>query len=274
MGIADILDKKWVVPTAVGVSAAAGGFVAGYIYGKKKGVDEFMNDVQDFVDVDTADDIGPNYQQDIFRDYDPSGVYANLEDVDFDAQLKLEQAIRDVNLEERLAELKVLRPEDDEVVVDYSSVNPAVGDILEKVGELPVTPVIHNIFEGTTEWDFEEELKRRAFNMPYILHVDEFIQNESEFQQETLTYYAGDDVLADQLETPIYNYSELMGALRFGHGSNDPNVVYIRNEKIKMEWEIIRHTGMFAIEVRGLEIEQSYEEQDNKTEPRKMRQEG
>lgn len=272
MGIADILDKKWVVPTAVGVTAAAGGFVAGYIYGKKKGVDDLLDAVyEDYATPDVKEEV--DTQLDIFRDYDPSGVYANLEDVDFDAQLKLEQAIRDVNLEERLAELKVLRPEDDEVVVDYTNVNP-VGDILEKVGELPVSPVIHNVFEGTTEWDFDEELKRRAFNMPYILHVDEFIQNESEFQQETLTYYAGDDVLADQMETPIYNYSELMGNLRFGHGSNDPNVVYIRNEKIKMEWEIIRHTGLFAVEVRGLEIEQEYEEQDNKTEPRKMRQEG
>lgn len=105
------------------------------------------------------------------------------------------------------------------------------------------------------DWDYEAELSTRHSMEPYILHRDEFMNDEMDFRQETMTFYAADMVMADPQENPIYNYSELMGELKFGHGSGDPNVVYIRNEVIHVEWEIVRHTSSYAVEVKGLEAE-------------------
>ena len=39
---------------------------------------------------------------------------------------------------------------------------------------------------------------------------------------------------------------------RFGHGCDDPNVVFIRNEKLATDFEVLRHNGSYAEEVLGL----------------------
>ena len=119
-----------------------------------------------------------------------------------------------------------------------------------------------NVFsDHDDDWDYEIELQNRTPNVPYVIHQEEFIGDEMGFRQETLTYYAGDDIMADTDDTPIYDYRGLMGELLFGHGTNDRNVVYIRNEKIHMEWEILRHDTMFSQEVLGLEMEREADDE-------------
>lgn len=135
----------------------------------------------------------------------------------------------------------------------------------EEIEEPEITYENVNVFETVlSNWDYEIEIAQRGEGLPYVIHYDEFMANESNYQQETLTYYSADDILADQSDTPIYNYSKLMGDLRFGHGSNDQNVVYIRNDQLHMEWEILNHSGSFEEEVVGLEIEERYAAQDLK----------
>jgi len=121
--------------------------------------------------------------------------------------------------------------------------------------------VVTNIFANNDDWDFEYELANRNAAKPYVIHQDEFMADEMDFNQETLTYYEGDDILADADDTPIYDYHGLMGPLHFGHGTNDPNVVYLRNEVLHMEWEILRHIGRFEQEVLGLAMEKEAEDE-------------
>jgi len=108
-----------------------------------------------------------------------------------------------------------------------------------------------NIFTVNDDWDYELEYEKRGSGI-YTIHADEYIQGDYEFKQETVTYYAGDDIMADIEDTPIYNYYERMGELKFGHGSKDKNVVYIRNERLNREWEVLLHHGSFEVEVKGL----------------------
>lgn len=123
------------------------------------------------------------------------------------------------------------------------------------------TGVVTNIFANDDNWDMQNELVNRNPKHPYIIHQDEFMADEMDFNQETLTYYEGDDILADVDDNPIYDYNGLMGELQFGHGTRDPNVVYIRNEVLHMEWEILRHTGRFEQEVLGLAMEKEAEDE-------------
>lgn len=126
-------------------------------------------------------------------------------------------------------------------------------------GSPPVEPIAHSIFAGTTtEWDYDEELKKRTNAIPYVLHKDEFYGEEKRdegYSQTTLTYYAGDDIMCNEDDTPMYNYSSIVGELKFGHGSDDPKVFYVRNCRRKAEYEIIHDPGIFSVEVLGLEIE-------------------
>lgn len=126
---------------------------------------------------------------------------------------------------------------------------------------------VQNIFSAPrslADWDEEYEVANRVDGEPYVIQVEEFIENANEYHQQTVTYYMGDDIMADESDTPIYGHAELMGELKWGHGTNDPNVVYIRNDERKQEWEVLRHTGHYGVEILGLEIENEYETQDIK----------
>ena len=116
------------------------------------------------------------------------------------------------------------------------------------------------------KWEQEKENKdrERFQGRPYTISVDEFQENEFDFSQYTLTYYEGDQVLIDQEDVPIYNHPNVVGDIVFGHGSGDPNVVYVRNVRGKVEYEILRDSGFYAVEVLGNDIEAQHEEADIK----------
>lgn len=140
--------------------------------------------------------------------------------------------------------------------------------IKEKDREIKNRPEQNNVFtmEADTlpEWDYEYELPLRKDTEPYVIHKDEFMVNENEYNQETLTFYAGDEIMATQADEPLYGWFDMIGTLRWGYGSDDSDVVYIRNPVLHMEWEVIRHPGRFEVEVGGLTLENEYEQTDLK----------
>lgn len=111
------------------------------------------------------------------------------------------------------------------------------------------------------DWDYEEEMKNRNPEYPYIIHRDEFDDDEHGWDKVTLTYYKGDNVLCDTDDTPIYNAEKIVGELIFGKGSQDPNVVFIRNEKLQAEYEVLLDNGYYQVEVLGDEFMSNFENQ-------------
>lgn len=139
-------------------------------------------------------------------------------------------------------------------------------------------PVPRNVFaRDTEEWNYEEEIKNRTRNSPYVIHKDEFYAEEKRdegYTQQTLIYYEGDDIMSDQEDKPVYNHAGVVGELKFGHGSEDPNVFHVRNERLKAEYEIIYDPGLYSKEVLGLEIENNQRVKNLKhSEPPKFRDE-
>lgn len=135
-------------------------------------------------------------------------------------------------------------------------------DAPRETPEVVVPRVEHrNVFaeaqpdEYEDHWDYKAEIDNRDPTQPYVIHKDEF--NESEEQeQSTLTYFEGDDVLCDERDTPQDNRDAMIGEenlQHFGHGSGDRNVLYVRNEVLGMDFEIVRSDGLFAQEVHGFE---------------------
>jgi hypothetical protein len=113
-------------------------------------------------------------------------------------------------------------------------------------------------------WDQEEEEKNRGPNAPYTIHRDEFYQNETGFDQDDLVYYSGDDILCDKNNVPVHNQSTVVGRLEFGRGSGESDVVYVRNEELKAEYQVHRVESTYALEVLGIEAEEEAEKQDLK----------
>ena len=135
-------------------------------------------------------------------------------------------------------------------------------------------PEVRNVFAQSDKWDYEAELvaREKASGKPHIIHQDEFFAQESEYTQTTCTYYVGDDILVDEKDVPVHNHTLVVGELRFGHGSLDPNVVYVRNTSLKGEYEILKHDGFYTIEVLGYEQESHLDEADARPTLRRFKE--
>jgi hypothetical protein len=118
-------------------------------------------------------------------------------------------------------------------------------------------PKTRNVFqeaEVTHEWDWHKERRSRSPEAPYVIHKDEI--DEMDYQVLTVTYYEGDNVICydnDEILDPDKR-DEILGEDnldRFGHGSQDASIVYIRNDKLELVYEVVRSPNWYAEEVHG-----------------------
>ena len=80
---------------------------------------------------------------------------------------------------------------------------------------------------------------------PYILAPEDF--GGDDYEPITLTHYA-DGILVDEDDEPIENVDEMVGldyASHFGEYDND--VVYVRNERLKCDYEILRDERDYGV---------------------------
>jgi len=160
-------------------------------------------------------------------------------------------------------------------ILDYEEpdTTPSGQEELNVVADESVAAaVVVNVFANDNpNWDYDLEQSQRSKDKPYVISQAEYLVDEMDYRQETLTYYRGDDILADMTDTPLFNYKETTGELKFGHGSNDPNVVFVRNDNLEMEWEILLHSGRFQVEVLGFEAEMQIDNEIRHSAPMKFR---
>lgn len=111
---------------------------------------------------------------------------------------------------------------------------------LEDVTSQP-TEIVENIFDKVKAMPLEE--LRKEMGEPYVIALAEFATDEQQYAKETLTYYLGDNVLVDDAERPIDDVEGTVGEINlehFGHGSEDDDIVYVRNDKRDIDFEIVR----------------------------------
>lgn len=170
-----------------------------------------------------------------------------------DEQLALFEEVEEIQITESITETTIVEVEDDgyiQRIVEAQHEDPSEDE-----------PAVVTVLVDDGDWDYEAEMSTRDPRAPYILHQEEFIGDELGYRQETVTYYAGDQIMSDNNDTPLYGFEDLMGELQFGHGSRDPNVVYIRNEVIHMEWEVLRDEGSFSEQVLGIQADREVEDE-------------
>ena len=105
-------------------------------------------------------------------------------------------------------------------------------------------------------WDNKRELAGRNPGVPYVIHLDEFVNSDFGFEKVEYDYYDVDDVVAGEDNRPILVADEVVGLdnLKWGYGSEDPDVVYIRNHRLEREIMLRRLRGRsYEVEVMGLD---------------------
>lgn len=89
----------------------------------------------------------------------------------------------------------------------------------------------------------------RSPEKPYVISVEEYMTDDDEYEKVDLAYYDGDGQVTDERDTLVGDIDNLIGLenlSRFGLLSQDPTVVYVRNEKRKVDMEIHLDANSYA----------------------------
>lgn len=152
--------------------------------------------------------------------------------------------------------LEAIRPD---LVPAAKALTKYQGRFDETKAEVTEVATTKNIFTSEkVDVDWELEKRNRTEEAPYVLTADEYMQGELTYQQVTLTYFAGDDVLVDERDDVVEgDDADMLVGLnnlkKFGLQSEDPNVVYVRNHVKEIDIEINQHGGKYSVVVLGLE---------------------
>lgn len=97
-----------------------------------------------------------------------------------------------------------------------------------------------------------EKPKKPEIKPPYVISLDQFLSGvEQGYEANLLTYYQGDDILADVEDNiaPENTVERVIGREnleKFGEMSSQDTIVYIRHEAIKQDFEVHRNPGSYA----------------------------
>lgn len=103
---------------------------------------------------------------------------------------------------------------------------------------------------------YEEMSKQTADEInksPYIITYDEFNNECEHYDKLSIYFYARDKILADEDDTQIDDPELIVGELAlssFGK-EEDPDIVHVRNEKLQIDYEIIKLDKDYSQTVLG-----------------------
>jgi uncharacterized membrane-anchored protein YhcB (DUF1043 family) len=243
--------KDWVIPTIIGVTSfvagVGSGIGIGYVIARRK-MKEIPEEVNEKLEEIESEQLQFKFER-------------NERDREFNFQIQQAASVaRDLketgrDFLQRYAAMAL----DAEVVEKKPDPNPNGSGTIVAIQHHDIEgPLVTSVFnEEDDGWDYEVEVPLRTKEKPYIIHRDEFFSNEEDYTQDSLTWYEGDEILVDDHDTPVYNAESIVGTLKFGHGSGDSGICYVRNDKLESEFEIILDHGYYQTEVLGQQIEHS-----------------
>lgn len=146
-------------------------------------------------------------------------------------------------------------------LVDHDTLPKMAGDLVITKEDLEGYEQVlddnpYNLNWDSTELNYEEEKKNRSDDAPYVISKDEFDYDKPEYGKIDLEYYQMEQVLLDDRTEPMTDVDDIVGEAnlkRFGHGSGDRRLVYIRNEELETDFEIRMMMGSYAVDVLGLD---------------------
>lgn len=170
----------------------------------------------------------------------------------FFAKRQLEKEYAEIARQE-IEEARVFYKKDDDSTPEGALAKRRPGMHLDKTGledvhpeqiQGPPTDVLKKVLDGL-KYGTPSEGGPKA---PYVIAQDVFLNSEVGYPQVTLTYYA-DEVLADETDSPIEDIEMTVGIknlTRFGQQSDDPRAVYIRNDRLQADYEVVLDDGTYA----------------------------
>lgn len=89
---------------------------------------------------------------------------------------------------------------------------------------------------------------------PFVISIEEFMESDPPYGKCSITYFAEDNVLMDERED-VMVIDETVGEDclgQFGSMSQDPNTVYVRNDRLGADYEIVLDERAYSEVVIGI----------------------
>lgn len=156
-----------------------------------------------------------------------------------------------------LIEDEILRSMEVNTIIEHAKLNEEMQDEVEQYQ----TGSIFNRFEHKDPEDkhllpedanetlFENLKATRTEDTPYLVSVDEYHDEYNHWQKMSVTYFAGDNIIAYEDDTIMMDPDETIGTInlsRFGVMSQDPGIVYVRNHRLNIDYEIVLDDGKYS----------------------------
>jgi len=106
---------------------------------------------------------------------------------------------------------------------------------------------------------------------PYVITEESFSEEFLNHDKVTITYYGADDTLADEDGSIISDIDEIVGydSLDMKNtGLTHPHTVFVRNERIGTDYEILINLGSYQEQVLGIMLSPR-EQQERRTQRRR-----
>lgn len=121
--------------------------------------------------------------------------------------------------------------------------------------DMPYPDVIDEDYHEDDELPEDPPENDLQCEKPFVISREEFDEGYPHFDKITITYYAEDDVLADEQDEIITDIEAVVGydsLSRFGDMSDDDCVVYVRNGRLGADYEIILTQESYSESVLGI----------------------
>lgn len=231
------------VLAGVSVVSAAAASAATWFFGVKKVTDNYEvrldKEVRESVDFALGE---LRVRGLIVSDADPDDLASEMEKGDGGVEIEVVTRNEDISESEPLEEVDGERifPDRGNMTLDELKAKNHVtryDKILTEEEYKEPEPEEQVLRVGDTSWDpGNEDIS--------VISRDIFLENTSEFDQATLTYFQDDGVVDEGSEfVPEHELLIGIGKPPFGQMSEDANIVYIRNKGIQTEYEVIQDPG-------------------------------
>ncbi len=148
---------------------------------------------------------------------------------------------------------KVSRAARDEIIteMEYDGTPQAIDFMGDDPVEVLQTQVDHNVFD-----DNEPDLVVRNPDFPYLISVEEFMDDEPNFEKITLTYFEEDDTLIEEKDSAVIPDSDSAvgdtNLTTFGSNPKDRDTIHVRNERLESDFEVTRDERSYTEVILGV----------------------
>lgn len=255
------MDAKTVrilAEVGAGIALFSSGSIAGYFYAKKKLEAQYEQTLAEEL-VKAREEYKQQYKS---EEFETPAAAAQALGVDMAAGQEVNRTPEEHAFDKAVAAMKSYAPEsemppsDEITTFEGRPVSNYNGVVVEQATGEVLGVVKKNVFDNpdvTIDFAYQQEIAARTPDKPYIISQDEYVENDPGHEQVTITYYEGDNTLADHNDKQVAMVDMTIGwdNLRFGHRSGDDDIVFVRNEHYKMDMEIERDERRYAEVVAG-----------------------